>query len=300
MILNIEQPIDLDHTFRCGQAFRWVKSGEWYSGVVEGILIKLRHIHTGSAPGERGGGNNNIIEWECGGEYGEKYIKTLLGDYFRLDDDYEGIIARICRDEYIEKAVKKYHGLRLLRQEPWECLVSYLCSARNSIGQIRKCIENLSMKFGKKLSLGNMERYSFPTLSSLAKASEEELRECGTGFRARYISAAAREIFTRKIELQGYRNISYARAKGELLKFKGVGPKIADCVLAFSMDKMEAFPIDRWMRRAMMEQYSHKIGPLKRSTDEKNNDERISHFAREHFGTCAAYAQEYIFYYRRV
>lgn len=300
MLVSIPQHIDLDHTFRCGQAFRWVKQEEWYFGVIYGVFLKMRDVGKKNREGAGNHDTNSVIEVLWGGDQEDAMIRGLLHSYFRLDDNYHDILEHICRDDYVKSAVKKYRGLRLLRQEPWECLISYLCSAMNNIGQIAKCIDKMSEKFGTPVTLGKRTQYSFPSIHSLGMTSEEELRKCGTGFRAKFISKVARNIMHKKSELEKIFTLPYSSAKKELMKFNGVGEKIADCVLAFSMDKTEAFPVDRWMRRAMMEQYGDDIGEFMELEKIKKMDDGISRFARAYFGPNAAYAQEFIFYFRRV
>ncbi len=180
---------------------------------------------------------------------------------FRQDDNYNEIIYEISQNEKIKKIVQKYPGLRILRQKPVQCIFSFLCSSNNNIPRIRFILRNLSRKFGRKIVFDDMNFYAFPSLTSLYNASMQDLLSCGLGYRARFVSNTAKYISNNQLNIEFLKKIDYNYAKEELLKLDGVGEKIADCILLFSLDKLEAFPIDIWII---------KIFVSKLTTDYKN------------------------------
>lgn len=274
MKIQLNQPFNLKHTLECGQAFRWQKLNDWYFGVVNNFIIKIKQTSDSELEFYTSPGKDNI---------------ALITKYFRLNDDLTQILSEINRDEHIKKAINRFHGLRLLGQYPWECLISYVCSTVSNIPQISKTINKLSEQFGKKLVLDYAISHTFPTSKQLANTTEKELRKTGMGFRAKYVLKIAK-IIERKNFLEGLKKLDYIEAKNKLMALPGVGHKIADCVLLYSLDKLEAFPIDRWVRRIMHELYF----------DKKVSDEIIGRFARDYFGKYAGYAQLYLFYYKRI
>lgn len=282
-------PFSLDFTLQCGQAFRWRKIGEWWYGVVHQNVVKVRQ-------------KESVLEFQT---HSEKLSSTFLENYFRLDDDLPKTYSLIVKDEHIKAAVERFKGLRLLRQEPWECLISYICATYKNIPAIKDMIQNMSKRFGKRLLFDEVEFYTFPKPPNLANASIEELRTCKLGFRAERVSEVSRKFSTKKINLEALRRLDYKEARTELLKLPGVGPKVADCVLLFSLDKLEASPIDIWIKRIFMEYYSNyfepsfvrKISSRKALTYGEYN--RLSLFGREYFGKFAGYAQEYLYHHKR-
>ena len=215
-------------------------------------------------------------------------------NFFRLDEDYASIIKSISKDEFIRKAIKENYGMRIIRQDPWECLISYICSANNNIPRITANVRQISKAFGKRLSDDDtdIDGFAFPEPGSIN--NHETLRACKVGFRSRFIHEANQSVD--ELELFALRKKSYEEARAELIKLNGVGEKIADCVCLFSLDKLEAFPVDVWIRRVMLEQYfKGKTGvELKKL---KNSD--IQAFARKYFGKYCGYANQFLFYYRR-
>ncbi len=187
-------------------------------------------------------------------------------------------------------AISRYLGMRLLEQEPWECLVSYLCSINSNIPRISTLVEILSNRLGKPISLDGVTRYTFPEPYALADLGEMGLRLMGLGFRAPYLAGAAQAVASDRLDLANLRELPYPQAKEELMKLHGIGDKVADCVLLFSMGKLEAFPVDRWVRRAVQGWYF----PGKHIT---NREIRL--WAQERFGPYAGYAQQYLFHAQR-
>jgi len=284
-----ETPFSLDFTLECGQAFRWEKIGEWWYGVVRRCAVKARQ-------------KNDVLEVYT---YPEKLNSKFWKSYFRLDDDLPKIYSLIVKDEYIRAAVKRFKGLRLLRQEPWECLISYICATNKNIPGIKNMILNVSRKFGERLLFDGFEFYAFPTPLSLANARVEELRVCKLGFRAEPVLKVSREVNAGELDLKALGKLNYEEAKAELMKLPGVGPKVADCVLLFSLDKLEAFPIDVWMKRIIMNYYAEHFDRafVEKTSNKKSltrsEYDKISFFGRKYFGSFVGYAQEYLYHFER-
>jgi N-glycosylase/DNA lyase len=282
-------PFNLDYTLSCGQAFRWEKRGEWWIGVVGQAVLKLR---------------------QSGGELSfegssDDLDRRFVRQYFRLDDDLCSVYSALMRDKHVREAVKQFHGLRLLRQQPWECLISYICATYKNIPAIKQMICNISGEFGKRIEFGGAQFYGFPQPQALARASLHDLRLCKLGYRAAGVRETARLVNRGDFDLESLRNLPYVDAKRILLSLPGVGPKVADCVLLFSLDKLEAFPIDTWMKRIMLESYSEYFEPsfvatlkLKRSLSRREYQALYAVGTRV-FGQFLGYAQEYLYHYRR-
>jgi N-glycosylase/DNA lyase len=279
-------PFNLDVTLCCGQVFRWEKKGSWWYGIVGEKPLKVRQTKT---------------ELEFAGA-----DQNLLMHYFSLDEDLERIGSEIGRDKHIRRALSKFWGLRLTRQEPWECLISYICATYKNIPSIRSMILNLSRRFGEKKFLDGCEFFTFPTPKALAFAEENSLARCGLGYRAKYILATSKRIFENDFELENLRKMPYEQAKIQLCHLAGVGPKVADCVLLFSLGKTEAFPVDRWVKRVILNHYAQQLPPkLLQKLDEgkeltSSGYAKLNAFGRKYFGEYAGYAQEYLYHYERV
>jgi len=281
---------NLEHTLKCGQVFRWKKIGNWWYGVVDGKVLKLRQV-------------DDKLLFQA---FPEKVNPKFVEDYFRLKDDLPHILSRINKDEHIGEAIKAFNGLRILRQDPWECLVSYMCATNSNIPAIKKMILNLSKRFGNKITLEGHDFYAFPKLIDLAKADVEEIKGCKLGFRAERVLEVSKMIERGEFNLYALRKMGYEKAKRKLMALPGIGHKVADCVLLFSLDMLEVFPVDVWMRRIILRLYPHHFEPSfvekvlgKRSIMPKEYDE-IASFGRRYFGEYAGYAQEYLFHYWRI
>ncbi len=264
---------NLEHTLECGQAFRWENSGGLYLGVIDKKFVKVDY-----------NGTHLIVLCD------EPLDKPSVAGYFGLNENLGAILKEIDVDEHMHKAIMKFRGLRILNQGHWECLASFILSSYNNIPRIKGMIERLSARFGKKLVLGNLSRYSFPAPEDVAAAEPKALKEIGFGFRAEYIKEAAKKIALKEFDLRALEDLNYKEAKGRLLSLKGVGEKIADCVLLFSFKRYEAFPVDVWIKRGVEKLYfkGRPVAPKK-----------ILEFARVHFGRYAGYAQEYLYHYLR-
>jgi N-glycosylase/DNA lyase len=283
--MRLDVPFDLDFSLCCGQVFRWKKIGGWWYGVVGENVVKIR---------------------QCGSELQfEGVSKDFVWNYFGLNDDLLKISACVARDNYIQMALRRFEGLRIVRQVPWECLISFICATYKSIAAIELMLKKICIKYGEKKVIDGLDFHTFPSLERLANASENGLRECGLGYRAKYVQGTSKKIDDENINLEDLKNMPYLEARKALLEFPGVGLKVADCVLLFSLRKKEAFPVDVWMKRVILKHYAKHLPQLfvkkLQSHDSLTNGEylKIGDFARSYFGAYAGYAQEYLFHFER-
>jgi len=283
--MRLGVPFDLDFSLCCGQVFRWKKLDGWWYGVVGENIVKIRQ---------------HGVELEFTG-VSEDFVRH----YFGLNDDLGKISFCIGKDTYIKKALSRFEGLRIVRQVPWECLVSFICATYKNIAAIEQMLSKISVKFGEKKCFDGHDFHIFPTAEKLAFASEKGLRECGLGYRAKYVQATAKKICKEKIDLENFKALPYLEARKTLVEFPGIGLKVADCALLFSLDKMDAFPVDRWVKRVILNHYADQLPEefVKKlsSHDSLSNGEytKLSDFGRNYFGQYAGYAQEYLFHYER-
>ena len=280
-------PFNLEYTLDCGQLFRWKKIEDWWYGQVEDQVIKIKQK------------NGNLIYFSHPKIKNPNFVK----EYLRLDDNLLQIRKEIEKDQYIKKAVKNLHGLRLCRQDPWECLISYICATFKNILAIKKMIKNISRMAGKKISFDGYEFYTFPKPDELSELSSKDLRKCGLGFRAERVLETAKFVTEGKIDFESLKKMEYLEAKDELLKLPGVGHKVADCTLLFSLEKLEAFPIDVWIKRAAINFYPNYFEDQfikrvsKKSSISPKEYKTMKSFGRKYFGKNAGYAQEYLFHF---
>jgi N-glycosylase/DNA lyase len=251
--------INLQHTLDSGQIFRYHKENDGYR------IIHHKHAFFVSIK------NNKLFSKDI------PIIKC--NNFFRLDDDYEQVKNKINKDKTIGEAISKYKGLRLLRQDPWECTVSFMCATATNIPRIKRDLNNIAEKFGEQKN----EFHLFPKIGEID--SVKKLQQCGTGYRAKYIHAVNNMLtvsFFRKLKKQ-----SYEDAKIELMKLPGIGPKVADCILLFSLDYLNSFPIDTWTEKVIKENYT------------KGNQKQLAEFAQNYFSPYAGYAQQFLYHWRR-
>lgn len=210
-----------------------------------------------------------------------------LASYFRLDEPFQEIFGSFPEDPYLTRAIQRFWGLRLLRQDPWECLISYILSIASNIPKISRSIEALCRLTGDRLSMDGMVRHAFPPPEAVAALSLRKLESTGMGFRAPYVREAARAASSGEISLKRLLRKPYGEARELLMELPGVGEKVADCVCLFALEKLEAFPVDRWMKRVIEEGYfrGKRISPG-----------GILSWASSYFGPKAGYAQEYLYY----
>jgi len=293
-ILLPARDYNLAATLDSGQVFRWRAVGGFWHGVVGKQVVRL----TQTAAGIHAETAAPVEHWDW------------LRQFLQTEIDFPAVLKMFPDDEPMRQAVAACRGLRLLRQDPWECLASFILSSTKQIVQIRQIVARLCEQFGEPLPLrsaglrpGSLEigvgitpgqrpalQYAFPTPQQIAAASEAELRACKMGFRAPSLLAAARQIADGSFDLESIRQLDYAAARAELMKLRGVGGKIADCVLLFAYGFDGAFPVDGWVERALQELYF----PRRRASDK-----RLRKFAATHFGPHAGYAQQYLFHYMR-
>lgn len=281
----LDVAFDLDFSLCCGQVFRWRKINGWWYGIVGENVVKIR---------------------QCGAQLEfENVHQEFVQNYFGLNDDLAKIKSCVGKDDYVLNALQRFEGLRIVRQLPWECLISFICATFKSIAAIELMLKKLSIKYGKKQVFDGLEFYTFPNIERLANASENGLQECGLGYRAKYVQKTAKKILDETINLECLKALPYLEGRKVLLDFSGVGLKVADCVLLFSLEKMEAFPVDVWVKRVILNHYANQL-PAEavkkmQSHDSLTNSEyqKIGDFARSYFGRYAGYAQEYLFHFER-
>ena len=225
--------------------------------------------------------------------------------YFSLDHDLQRIGRAIGKDSHVKAALKQFWGLRLIRQEPWECLISFICATYKSVAAIRQMLSRLTMRFGEKTVYEGNEFYAFPTPERLARATLQDLEGCGLGYRSKYVQETSKRIHGDKYDLGTLRKMPYEQAKRELCQFPGVGSKVADCVLLFSLGRLDAFPVDVRVKRMILRNYSEHFPEVfvnrlaKEESFSSSEYERICGFGRSYFGRYAGYAQEYLYHYER-
>ena len=214
--------------------------------------------------------------------------------FFRNDDDFKEIVRSISRDKIVKNAVKHYPGLRITRQEPFQCYISFIISANSNIPNIRLGLQKLCRKFGAKTYVEKREFFVFPTPQILARATMSDLLGCGLGYRAKYVKSASHAVVSEEIDFDYLKKTKYQIAKESLLKIPGIGGKVADCILLFSLEKLEAFPLDTWMTKIMQKYYSNKFS-IGKNTITKKRYERIHQEVIDYFGNFAGYSQQFLF-----
>ncbi len=267
---------DLDATLSSGQAFRWEKHSTAWVGVVASKWVRLR-LEPSTIIAET---VEPVKDW------------SWLIDYLQLEVDLPALLSTFPDDEPMRNAVKACRGLRLLRQDPWECLASFILSSSKQIVQIQQIIRHICERFGEPIRTPSLASpcYSFPSPERLVRATESELRACKMGFRAPYLLGTARALVNGEMNLSRLHQFPPDQIRGELMRLTGVGRKIADCVLLFAYGAQSAFPVDVWVAKALRELYFKRRRP---------NLKRLHHFAANHFGPHAGYAQQYLFHYMR-
>ena len=298
--LVIEQPFDLALTLEMGQTFRWRRRGDvgedWYSGVLGPHLVHIRQTGDG-------------VEYRVGGTDGELEnidLSRALHDYFRLGDDIEAIYTELRRDPVVARAVEQYAGLRLLRQEPWECLVSYVCSRVKSIRGIRSSVKAIATLSRDTVRLEGDVRHVFPAAQLLAGRESDALSELPLGLKkAPDILRIARWLAhdPQALDRMAEPSASTADVVRRLEGFPGVGPKIASCAALMSLDRLDAFPVDRWVQRALagcdLSEMPRGLAEKVKSPDalSKPQQYQAAEWARERFGRYAGYAGQYLFHW---
>lgn len=262
-------PLDLDLTLSCGQTFRWHKVGDSWRGVLGRNLVTLR-VHG------RG------LEVRSEPEEGDPV--ALVREHLRAEDDIARIQRCLAKDPVIARGMREVRGLRIVKTDEWECLVSFVLATYANIPRITKMVETLCTRFGERIS---GDAHAFPDIRRLRQASEKELADCGLGYRARYVRELSSSLTPGDIDRM--KRLPFEELRGELLELPGVGDKVADCVALFGFGRLEAFPIDVWMARA-----------LERLYGARGTYRALRTFASDRFGEYAGYAQEYLFFNERL
>lgn len=266
-----------DHTFDNGQCFRWNREEDGsYTGVAFGRALNISYA------GETVILDNVSLEDYC----------KIWKDYLDLGRDYGSIKKLLsAKDEAMQRAVSYGHGMRILQQDKWETLISFILSQNNNIARIKKCVESLCASHGTPIGMyrGRMH-YAFPTPEALSVLSPEELDTCRLGYRAKYIVETAKQVAADGGKTLGCMDRASAEDAFEYLQtMSGVGPKVANCIMLFSMGKYGSFPLDVWIKRVMNQIYNIEEGNVK----------RMQEYAASHFGEYGGIAQQYLFYHMR-
>lgn len=276
-ILKNAKSFEPVHIFECGQCFRWNKEAdESFTGVFGNNVINVKK-------------DNDSVTFSgiCEGD-----IKKVCTEYFDLNRDYESIKSQISKiDKYLENSINYGNGIRILHQDLWETLISFIISANNNIPRIKGIIEKISKKYGNKIIFREKEYYTFPKPEALGNASVQDLRNLGLGFRDVRVYETTKKVLNKEIDLKKLSEEENIEAlRNELLEIPGVGPKVADCIMLFALQKYQVFPVDVWVKRVISELYFEKI---------EQQPKVIQKFAKEHYGDLAGLAQQYLFYWRR-
>lgn len=280
-VLENINSFELKDIFDCGQCFRWNQQADGsYIGVFGNNVLKVRKEN-----------QQIIFEGIC-----EEEIKKTVEDYFDLNRDYEKIKEQLSQiDKNMETSIKYGQGIRLLNQDLWETILSFIISANNNIPRIKGIIERLSQNYGNQITWRGKDYYTFPTAEQLKDVTVKKYRDLGLGFRDKRIYETTQMIIKGQVNLEKMQeNPNTWEVREELLTLSGVGPKVADCILLFStLKRLEVFPIDVWVRRVMNDLY------IKQEDETKVCKKQIEKIANEKFGDLAGLAQQYLFYWRR-
>ena len=266
---------NLKYTLESGQSFRWKRIDNAYYGVVEGRILKIYQ-------------DNDTLTIDSSRDEDETTFTSQMYHYLDLNRDLAHILDAVNVDAYIDRAIGRFRGMRLLNQEIWETIASFILSQNNNIARIRKIIRTLSERFGQKVEYDGYVDYTFPTPNTLAQAGIDQFFECGTGYRASYLWNAANNVANGVLVLETLKQFNYVDAKHELMKLQGVGEKVADCICLFSLGHLAALPIDVWLYKRIFERiYLRKTAKPK----------EIQDFAKQYFREYVGYAQQYLFHY---
>lgn len=278
---NIDS-FELKDIFECGQCFRWKKIDEnTYIGVIKEGVIKVYKL------GDAVTFTGCVVD--------ESNFESIIRDYFDLNTDYKNIKNELSKvDSYMKESIEFGSGIRILHQDLWETLISFIISANNNIPRIKGIIERISKKYGKKIEFEGEEYYLFPTIEELKDARVEDFKSLGTGFRDKRLYKTCQMVYSKEISLEEIKQANSTNQMREtLLKLDGVGPKVADCILLFSLKRFDVFPVDVWVRRVMNDLY------IKKDDESKVSKNEILKLAKDKFGSLSGVAQQYLFYWRR-
>lgn len=295
--VSLGGPFNLEATLESGQVFRWEKSGEWWLGDVSGGALKIMQ-------------EGVLLRCVSSSEH---IGSDFVSGYFRLDDDLDGLLSILMKDETMTHATQRFYGMRLMRQDRWECLASFLLATNANIPRIKQMIGRVCARFGKPFEFEGKTRYGFPTPDVIASQSVSDLSACGLGYRSAFLKRVAMSVRDGKIDFAELSTMPYGEAHEllltELLGEKvllGVGPKVADCFLLYSCGKDEAFPIDVWIARALAGWYPNLFDRVLRKKLQVKGKVRfggdyskVAGVMRSYFGKYAGYAQLYLYAAKR-
>ena len=263
--------VNIEYSINSGQVFLWKKENKKWYGINGSDILAI-----------------NEKPYQI-----TSYTKKPM-DVFREGDDSKKIFQSITKDKVVKSAVKLFPGLRLLRQDPFQCYISFIASSNSSIQNIRHMLQLLCKKFGTKVKFEGRDFSLFPEPRQLAKAEKKDLLDCGLGYRVKSIKKASNAVISGEIDFDFLKNVDYDTAKESLVKVFGVGNKVADCIMLFSLEKLDAFPIDRWMLRVLQKYYSKKFQISGKTLTEKKY-EKLHEEIINHFGPFAGYSQQFLF-----
>ena len=280
-ILENATSFEPKHIFDCGQCFRWDEEADAsYTGIVKNNVINVKKV------------DNSVVFKSVGADN----LEQLVIDYFDLNRNYEKIKNELSKvDEYLANSINYGNGIRILNQDLWETIISFIISANNNIPRIKGIINRMSQKYGTEIIWNEKKYYTFPTAENLSKATVEDLRDLGLGFRDVRVYNTTHKILEKQVNLKElYQEKDTQKVRNILLTLDGVGPKVADCILLFStLKRFDVFPIDVWVRRVMNELY------IKNEDETKVNKKDIEKLAKEKYGNLEGIAQQYLFYWKR-
>ena len=260
--------INLDDTINSGQVFLWKKfDSKWYGVNGEKMLIL-----------------EDKLDINC----------RNIHNFFRFDDDFQKIKKQLSKDKVVKGAINNFPGMRILRQDPFQCYISFIVSSNSNIPNIQTRLQKLCKKFGEKKIIQGKEFFLFPESKKLASSSVTDIAKCGLGYRSKYVKEASIAVNEGIIDFPSLKKLNYRDARDTLCQVFGIGRKVADCVLLFSLDKLEAIPLDRWVLRILQKYYSKEFQITTKSITDKTYDELHDKIV-EHFGRYAGYAQQFLF-----
>ena len=262
--------IDVDNSINSGQVFLWEKDGtDWY-GINGQDILKIN--------------KNGVI----------KSIRNSKTDFFRNNDNIQEIIKSISKDKTVKKAVKEYEGLRIFKQDPFQCMISFIISSNSNIQKIKSSLEKITRKFGTKVKIEGKEFFVFPKPEKIGNASINEIKACGVGYRASFVKEAAKMVTLKKINFEYLEKCDYNEAKKNICSVPGIGNKVADCIMLFSLNKLESFPLDTWMIKILEKFYSKEF-KIETKTITQKQYELLHEKIVNYFGPYCGYAQQYLF-----
>ena len=286
-----------------GQTFLWEKRDNSWYGIYGDHVLKL--FVSGSQIPSGGSKSNRVTNNLEMNFSAYPQFESWERQVFRLNDNLSDIFSSFSDDVLVSESINKYPGLRLMRQEPFQCMVSFACASNTNIPRIRRMLKNLCQNFGNRVIVDGSEFFTFPSVERLNTASQHDLLRCGLGSRTKAVKAITESVVNGNLDSRDLLRLNYEEAKDELLKVYGIGNKIADCILLFSLEKLDSFPIDVWMAKVLYQNYGwlfnnnqsshvHDGKALQKITAHEYRT--VSKNAREYFGKYSGYAQQYLYY----